>query len=230
MAEARRARPQAELLGEDREERIRAARGRHAPPPEVRLPLQRRRLLRAAVAEFAERGYPAASAASIARRAGMSKATFYAHFANKEECILALYDRANEVVGEVLREATPGEGATDAIARMKAATRAYLKTVAEHPEFTRVLVVEIVAAGPRALAKRDQAMQLFADVLDAENAAAASRGIVPRFASPHDAFAIVGGITELVSRHVRCGVPEDVLELAPVIDRLIEGVLSRGAT
>jgi AcrR family transcriptional regulator len=64
-----------------REERVRAARGRNAPPPEVRAALQRRRLLRAAASEFAERGHVGATATSIAARAGMSKATSYAHFA-----------------------------------------------------------------------------------------------------------------------------------------------------
>ena len=64
-------------------------------------------------------------------------------------------------------------------------------------------------------------------MLDAENAAAARRGLIGRFASPHDAFAIVGAITELVSRQVRLGEPDDVLELAPVIDRLIVGLLAR---
>src|SRR5205807_8990707 len=68
-----------------------AARGRHAPPPEVRLPMQRERLLRAAALEFAQRGYTGASSESISRRAGMSKATFYEHFANKEDCIIALF-------------------------------------------------------------------------------------------------------------------------------------------
>ncbi len=212
---------------EQLEQPERIARGRHAPPPEVRLPLQRRRLMRAAAAEFAERGYGAASATSIARRAGMSKATFYAHFDNKEGCILALYDRANEVVGQATAAALTLEGMRDAAARMQAATRAYLQTVADNPEFTRVLVVEIMAAGPRAMAKRDQSMQLFAESLDAENAAAAEHGLGPRFASPHDAYAIVGAITELVSRQVRLGEPEDVLELAPVIDRMVDGVLAR---
>ena len=71
-----------------------AARGRHAPPPEVRVPLQRERLLDAAAIEFARRGYGGASSESISRQAGMSKATFYEHFANKEECILGLMDEA----------------------------------------------------------------------------------------------------------------------------------------
>ena len=59
--------------------------------------MQRERLLRAAAAEFAARGYAGAGSESISRRAGMSKATFYEHFANKEECMLALFDQA--VVG-----------------------------------------------------------------------------------------------------------------------------------
>jgi hypothetical protein len=79
------------------------------------------------------------------------------------------------------------------------------------------------------MAKRDQGMQLFAAILDAENAAAASRGLSPRFASRYDSYAIVGGITELVSRQVRLGEPESVLELGPVIDRLIGGVLARAS-
>jgi hypothetical protein len=109
---------------------------------------------------------------------------------------------------------------------MKAGTRAFLTTLAQHPEFAQTLLVEIIGAGPRAAQRRDQILQGFADLLDAENAAGARRGLSPRFASPYDSFAIVGAITELVSRQVRLGEPEDVLELAPVIDRLIAGVLA----
>jgi AcrR family transcriptional regulator len=75
------------------QERAPAPRGRHAPPPEVRTARQRQRLLSAAATVFAERGYAGASSETISRHAGMSKATFYEHFANKEECILALFDR-----------------------------------------------------------------------------------------------------------------------------------------
>jgi AcrR family transcriptional regulator len=195
----------------------------------VRAALQRQRLMRAAASEFAERGYIGATATSIAARAGMSKATFYEHFDNKLACMLALYDRANEVVGRAIVGALDGAGMSDAATRLRAATRAYLETVAQNPDFTHVLVVEIMAAGPEAMTKRDQSMQLFADFLYAENAKASKLGLGPRFASPHDAYAIVGGITELISRHVRLGKPKRLLDLAPVIDRLIDGVLARGS-
>jgi AcrR family transcriptional regulator len=205
-----------------------APRGRHAPPPEVRLPIQRQRLLSAAAAEFAERGYAGASSESISRRAGMSKATFYEHFANKEDCIIALFERATEVVMQAQSVAAESAGSGDAIERMRAGTRAFLRAISEYPEFAQTLLVEIIGAGPRAAQRRDQILQNFAVALDAENEAAAGRGLIARFASPLDSVAIVGAITELVSRQVRLQEPPDVLELAPVIDRLILGVLGLG--
>jgi AcrR family transcriptional regulator len=192
----------------------------------VRLPRQRERLLHAAAEEFAERGYAAASSESISRRAAMSKATFYEHFANKEDCILGLFDRAATVVAGAMADAARNVPDGDASERMRAATRAFLTALAEHPAYAQTLLAEIIGAGPTAAARRDQIIQAFANALDAENAAAASRGSIGRFASPHDAYAIVGGITELVSRQVRLGEPENVLDLAPVIDRMIGGVLA----
>jgi AcrR family transcriptional regulator len=192
----------------------------------VRTALQRERLLRAAAAEFAAQGYAGASSESISRRAGMSKATFYEHFANKEDCIVALFDRAAETVGRAMAQAASSSGGGDALERMRAGTRAFLGVVAEHPEYAQTLLVEIIGAGPKVAQRRDQIMQAFADVLDAENAAAARRGLIARFASPYDPVAIVGAITELVSRQVRLGQPENVLELAPVVDRLFEGFLA----
>jgi AcrR family transcriptional regulator len=205
---------------------VTTARGRHAPPPEVRLPLQRERLLRAAAREFADRGYAGASSESISRRAGMSKATFYEHFANKEECMLALFDMGAELVQDAMAEAARNAPVGDARERLRAGTRAFLGALAEHPEFAQTLLVEIIGAGPRAAQRRDQILQAFAGVVDAENAAAARRGLMGRLSSPHDSFAVVGAVTELVSRQVRLGVPEHMLDLAPVIDRLIFGLLS----
>jgi AcrR family transcriptional regulator len=192
------------------------------------LPIQRQRLLGAAAVVFAERGYAGASSELISRAARMSKATFYEHFANKEECILALFDRTAEVVLQAQADAAAGAGSGNAVERMRAATRAFLSALADHPEYAQTLLVEIIGAGPIAAQRRDQIMQMFADALDSENAAAARRGLIKRFASPYDAFAIVGAITELVSRQVRLAEPANPLELAPVIDRLIRGVLAAG--
>jgi AcrR family transcriptional regulator len=192
----------------------------------VRLPLQRQRLLSAAATVFAERGYAGASSETISRLAGMSKATFYEHFANKEECILALFDQAAEVVLQAQAHAVAEVGHRDAAERMRVATLTFLTALSEHPEYAQTLLVEIIGAGPSAARRRDEILQMFADALLAENAAGAARGLIARFASPLDAYAIVGAAMELASRQVRLGEPRDVLDLAPVIERLILGVLS----
>src|SRR3954451_13204993 len=68
------------------EEPVTVPRGRHAPPLEVRREVQLQRLFQAASKVFSEVGYAEASAEAISKEAGMSKATFYEHFANKEDC------------------------------------------------------------------------------------------------------------------------------------------------
>jgi AcrR family transcriptional regulator len=199
-------------------------RGRHAPPLEVRLTVQRRRLFEAAAEVFARVGYADASAEAISREAGMSKATFYEHFANKEECILALFDEAATEVTRALVNA-PSDEATSYEERVRNGIHAFLDILAQYPNSAQTLLVEIIGAGPRAAERRDAILDLFADGLMRDNARMAERFGNPRFASRDDAFAIIGAIVELVSRQLRIGVPAQLQDLEPVIARLILGLL-----
>src|SRR3712207_1365433 len=153
-------------------------RGRHAPPLEVRLERQRARLFAAAAAVFARVGYAEASAEAISREAGMSKATFYEHFANKEECILALFDAAAEGVRQAVEVSTQSGESPEV--RAHQGVRAFLTAVVAFPDHARTLLVEIIGAGPRAAERRDAVLQEFADLIDRENAVAAERYGVPR--------------------------------------------------
>lgn len=60
----------------------------------ARLPDHRAKieLLRAAEAEFAERGLAAAKVEAITARAGVSKGAFYLHFASKEDCFRTIVE------------------------------------------------------------------------------------------------------------------------------------------
>jgi AcrR family transcriptional regulator len=203
-------------------------RGRHAPPLEVRLERQKSRLFAAAAAVFARVGYAEASAEAISREAGMSKATFYEHFANKEECILALFDAAAAQVSEAV--ATSTESGESPETRAHQGVRAFLTALVAFPDHARTLLVEIIGAGPRAAERRDRVLQDFADYIVEENARASERYGVPKLKSPHDAYALVGAIVELASRQLRHGVPADPLELEPVIERLIAGLLAATAS
>jgi AcrR family transcriptional regulator len=204
-------------------ERATVPRGRHAPPLEVRQSVQRTRLLEAAAGVFARAGYADASAEAIAREAGMSKATFYEHFDNKEECILALFDQAASETLEAMAKAVSAAG-HDSRKRMEAGAKAFLEMLAEHPNESQTLLVEIIGAGDPGADRRDNVLATFAQAIDAENANAARKGSMRRFASPDDAYAIVGAVVELASRQLRRGVPADVRELEPLVERLIFGL------
>src|SRR3954454_23818007 len=205
-------------------ERASVPRGRHAPPLEVRLGVQRDRLLQAAAEVFARTGYAEASAEAISREAGMSKATFYEHFANKEEVILALFDEAAALALGRMAEAARS-GPDEPEARVRAGLRAFVNALAEYPAASQTLFVEIIGAGPRAMERRDAIINAFAHAIDEENKRAHQRFGAPRLKSAHDTIALVGAISELASRQLRLKEPKDVRELEPVIERLILGVL-----
>ena len=202
-----------------------APRGRHAPPLEVRQDRQRARLFAAAAGVFARSGYAEATAEAIAREAGMSKATFYEHFGNKEECILALFDAAVDVLLAALDTAAREHAGNDPQGRVGASVTAFLAVIAAFPDQAQTLLVEIIGAGPRANERRDAALARISGYIDELNRQEAEAGLVSRFASPHDAFAIVGAIVELASRQIRTHEPPDVRELEPVLERLILGLV-----
>src|SRR3954453_9480433 len=54
---------------------------------------------------MAEKGYQATTISDIARAARVSKTVVYAHFRDKEHCLLELYSRANDKVLATVREA-----------------------------------------------------------------------------------------------------------------------------
>src|SRR4029450_13285067 len=100
------------------------------------------RVYRRPASVFASVGFADATAEAISREAGMSKATFYEHFANKEECILALFD---EAATERLRRMAVAaeEEAGSYPEHLRQGTRAFLQTLAEWPDAAQTLLVEI---------------------------------------------------------------------------------------
>lgn len=75
----------------------------------------RERLFQAALAEFRETGFEAASVGAIAQRAGTSRASFYFHYPSKEAVLLDLQWRVEMSVVEETRSST---GLRDFLAAM----------------------------------------------------------------------------------------------------------------
>ena len=136
-------------------------RGPHHLAREEVLASQRGRMLDAIAQAVAEKGYGAATVADVIARAGVSRKTFYEQFRDKEDCFLAAYETGVEVLLATMREADPG--GDDLFARVQARVRAYLQTLEAEPGFARTFVIEVGAAGPRALQRRHEVLRRFAE-------------------------------------------------------------------
>jgi len=173
------------------------------------LPLRSRRdrLIAAIARVVSEEGYRATSVSKIVTAAGMSRNGFYEHFANKEECFLAAYDTAVEQVMARVRAAT--SGTRSGRAALEAGFAAFLGYAADEPELAWLCVVEVLAAGPRALARRDEAMRRFAAFLEE------GRGDGPAGVPPVLTEVIVGGVYEVIYARILNRETESLPELLP---------------
>ena len=188
-------------------------RGRHAAPREIVRQSQRERMLGAIADAVAEKGYGRASVADVIERAGVSRKTFYEHFANKEECFLAAYDAGADLLLSAIDEAVAAE-LPDWLAATHAGTRAYLETLAANPAFARTFMQEVLAAGPVALERRTLILERFVQQLVTLTAAArASAPELPEH-PPYVYEASVGAVNELVARQLLRDGPESLPGIA----------------
>jgi AcrR family transcriptional regulator len=79
-------------------------------------PGARERLVVAAVDLFTEQGYDATTVAQIAERAGVTKSTFFRHFPDKRELLVAGQETLSRLLTEGIAEAPEGATALEAVA------------------------------------------------------------------------------------------------------------------
>lgn len=190
-------------------------RGPHRLAREEVVASQRGRMLEAIAEAVAAKSYAATTVADVIGRAGVSRRTFYEHFADKEQCFLAAYDAGVEVLVATMTSA--GEGIADPVRLTRARVRAYLQTLAAEPAFARTFLIEIGAAGPLALRRRDAVHDVFA---------AAAADVAPR-TSAAMRLAAVGAADTLVTRWVRDGRTSELGALEDEIVRLHLALLGR---
>jgi AcrR family transcriptional regulator len=204
-------------------------RGPHQLAREVVLASQRGRMIEAMVEAVAEKGYAATTVADVVAGAGVSRRTFYEHFSDKEDCFLAAYDAGVDILLGHLVEEAAAAGGLDWRERTRRGVRAYLDVLAAEPAFARTFLIEVVAAGPRALDRRAEVHGRFVELLRTQLALA--RDDHPELPEVPDAVfaAIVGGVNEVVSGWVREGRGERLPELEPTLTRIQLALLGDGA-
>lgn len=124
---------------------------------------QRQRLLHGVMATVAEKGFGPATIADITAQAGVSKKTFYEHFPDKLACFLAAYDLGRHAMLEAVISASLGarEAGLGPIDQLRAANRAYLTFLVDEELYARTFLLEILAAGPEAIARHRECREDF---------------------------------------------------------------------
>jgi len=154
---------QAEGAAGDRDDRPAApvpSKGRAARL--LRTRSQRLRLLAAMTALAGEKGYEATLLTEVLERSGLSRPVFYAHFGSKEECLLAAFDAAVELVAERVRAAVANE--TTAVDRAETGLRALVGSLVEQPEVARLVMIEVRMAGTSGEEHYEEALASFAQL------------------------------------------------------------------
>lgn len=185
-------------------------RGRHGLPRGEVIDNQRRRLIQAVPAAVREKGFGSLTVEDICRHAGVSRRTFYENFRDTGDCFVASYrDHAEELITVVSGVAAVGE---DWRERARLALLAMLRYLAERPDLARMAVIEVLAAGPAALAERDRAIGLLRALIG-EEALRAAPDPAPRLLLE----VIAGAILQLIYGRVLDGETSRLEELLPTI-------------
>lgn len=121
-------------------------RGPQALPREAVAAHQRERLFKAMIEAVDEQGFLATTIADLVSRAGISRRSFYEHFHNKEECLLATYD---EIIGHLTRRVVKAAASVEGWpAQLEAFIRELFMAVGDRPDLAQLVCVEMGAAGP----------------------------------------------------------------------------------
>jgi len=127
------------------QEQLPASREDLAEPPVAHS--QRERLLVAVAKTTAEQGYNATTIGDVCTAAGVSRATFYELFKDKEDCFHAAMELSlADAMGGIVAVYSPDKPWPKMV---RDAARAFLELLASRPTFARMAMIEAPSAGGR---------------------------------------------------------------------------------
>jgi AcrR family transcriptional regulator len=185
-------------------------RGRHGLPRAFVVENQRDRIFDSLGAVCASKGYPDVTVEDIIAHAGVSRRTFYDLFSDKEHCFLAAYDLVvGRLFEEVHRAYSAGEHPWPE--RIVSGLRALVEVFAAEPQLARLTMVDVLAAGQRALERRNEALRAFTTFFEP------GRALLPARMTGKEllAQAVVGGLDEALYTYIAEGETARLPDLLP---------------
>jgi AcrR family transcriptional regulator len=174
------------------------ANARHRSGGSVSKGSQRERLIEGMIAAANHEGYAAANVAAVIEQAGVSRATFYEHFSDREQCFVAAMGEIHAALIDSLRTALAREPAELADA---AVLKALVAFAGSEPARARFLMSESLAGGAATLDARDCSVKEIARALDHRRqaiAAGASAADLPR-------LIVIGATYRMLGSRLRRG-------------------------
>ena len=155
----------ANALRQVRRTEVSASRGRsyRGLSPDERRVDQRQRVVRAAVDEFATRGYHNTSVEDIVRTARSSRTLFYAFFDNRADAMYAVQHACLHELLDAMRRSVKNAEADES--PIEVAVRSFVGFLVADPSAARIVLVEGAGTSPEVSALRSRKRLEFADLL-----------------------------------------------------------------
>jgi AcrR family transcriptional regulator len=171
----------------------------------------RRRLLEGMAASIRERGYRDTTIADIVRQARTSRRTFYAHFADRQECLSALLYETNQRTIARITAAIDPAAAWDEQAHQ--AIEGWIGAVRADPPVTLAWIRDVPALGEeRARRFQRETMAAFVALIQTLTDTPRLREAGVRPPSVQTATILLGGLRELIATTVEDG--QDIESIA----------------
>ena len=194
--------------------------------------ITRARIFEAMARAVAERGYAHTSVADVVSACRISRRTFYEHFQDKEHCFVETYRTGCENGLAQIDAAVRALEEPDWRTRLRVSLETYLEILAAETHFARVLLIDVLGAGPQALEMRERVLGIYVEQYRGLRERA--RAEDPSIPEVPDEFlrGLVGGIAELV-QHCLLESPagetaERVRSLTPTLASFATAVLTGG--
>jgi AcrR family transcriptional regulator len=182
----------------------------------------RQRVLAGLAAALRERSYWEITVADVVRRARTSRRTFYEHFADKQDCLIALLqDETDQTVARIAAAVNPH---LPWQAQVRQAVEAWIGGVHDDPGVRLCWIRVVPSLGDAARPLLRRTMDAFADLIRAlaERPEMVSAGVIAL--APQETVMLLGGLKELIATTVEDG--DDVLSVIDIATEVTVRILA----
>lgn len=184
----------------------------------------------AALDAVSELGYGPTTVADIVSRARVSRRSFYELFDAKEDCFVAAFEGAVDIVETQLDSAITAAHPTNYRDLVRVSLEAYLAFLAVEPAAARALHIETLAAGPALVSHRERMLHVFARRMRSAHRLGMKQGDLHTAPDDRIFALLIGGIDDQVRYCLQHDGPQALPSLAPLLNQAAQALFAADAS